>query len=247
MLDGIKRVAYGDAAAIEASLDDTIGCVIVEPIQSENGAIVPPQGYLKSLQEICTKKNVLLVFDEVKTGIAKTGRMFACEHDGAVPDVLVCGKALGGGVMPIGAVVARRKVWGRFGLSFPMSSSSGAGNAPACAAALATLKLVCEEKLCEKAERQGGRLMAGLESIKEHYQDKLLGISGRGLLIGLKFADQKFASQMVVECARRLVLVMNAFCDRSKILVEPPACITDEQVDLVVAAIGESLQVCAKG
>jgi len=247
MLDGIKRVAYGDAAAIEASLDDTIGCVIVEPIQSENGAIVPPQGYLKSLQEICTKKNVLLVFDEVKTGIAKTGRMFACEHDGAVPDVLVCGKALGGGVMPIGAVVARRKVWGRFGLSFPMSSSSGAGNAPACAAALATLKMVADEKLCERADRQGRRLMAGLQSVKEQYPDKLLGISGRGLLIGLEFADQKFASQMVVECARRSVLVMNAFCDRSKILVEPPACITDEQVDLVVAAIGESLQVCAKG
>jgi putrescine aminotransferase len=247
MLDGIKRVTYGDAAAIEACLDDTIGCVIVEPIQSENGAIVPPQGYLKSLQDLCSKKGVILIFDEVKTGIAKTGRMFACEYDNAVPDVLVCGKALGGGVMPIGAVVAQRKVWGRFGLSFPMSSSSGAGNAPACAAALATLKYVGEEKLCEKAERQGIRLMAGLQLIKEHNPERLLGISGRGLLIGLKFVDQKFASQMVVECAKRSVLVMNAFCDRSKILVEPPACITDEQVDRVVAAIRESLSVCSEG
>jgi putrescine aminotransferase len=247
MLDGIKRVAYGNAAAIEASIDDTIGCVIVEPIQAESGAVVPPQGYLKSLREVCTNKNVLLIFDEVKTGIAKTGRMFACEHDGVVPDVLVCGKALGGGVMPIGAVVARRNVWGRFGLSFPMSSSSGAGNAYACAAALATLKMVADEKHCERAERLGERLMAGLKAIQKSFPDRLLETSGRGLLIGLKFEDHKFASQMVVECARRSVLVMNAFCDRSKILVEPPVCITDEQADRVVAVISESLSDSTEG
>lgn len=245
MLDGVKRVAYGDAEAVDASIDNGIGCVIVEPIQSESGAIVPPAGYLRALKEICTKKNVLLIFDEVKTGIAKTGRLFACEHDDASPDILVCGKALGGGVMPVGAIVARREVWGRFGFSFPMSSSSGAGNAPACAAALATLRMVQERSICEQAERQGRRLMDGLRSIQDRFPESLVGLSGRGLLIGAGFTDQKFATAVVTECARRSVLVMNAFCDRTRILVEPPACISDEQVDAVTEALRDAVSVCA--
>jgi putrescine aminotransferase len=245
MLDGVKRVAYGDAEAVDASIDSGTGCVIVEPIQSESGAIVPPAGYLRALKEICAKKSVLLIFDEVKTGIAKTGRLFACEHDDVSPDILVCGKALGGGVMPVGAVVARREVWGKFGFSFPMSSSSGAGNAPACAAALATLRMVREQGLCEQAERQGRRLMDGLRSIQERFPEALLGLSGRGLLIGAKFADQKLATMVVTQCARRSVLVMNAFCDRTRILIEPPACISDEQVDAVSEALRDSVSVCA--
>jgi putrescine aminotransferase len=110
LLEGVSHVPYGNVAAIELALSDRVGCVIVEPIQSENGAVVPPTGYLKSLQELCAKRGVVLIFDEAKTGIAKTGRLFCCEYEGAVPDILVCGKALGGGVMPVGAVVARRTV-----------------------------------------------------------------------------------------------------------------------------------------
>lgn len=244
MLEGVSHVPYGSIAAIEAALSEQVGCVIVEPIQSENGAVVPPTGYLKSLQELCAKRGVVLIFDEVKTGIAKTGKLFCCEYEDAVPDILVCGKALGGGVMPIGAIVARRAVWGRFGFSFPMSSSSGAGNAPACAAAFATLELASSDRLCERAERQGNRLMAGLQSVNAGADGKICGISGKGLLVGIEAAHPKIASDLVVQCARRGALVMTAFCDRTKILIEPPVSISDEQVDAVVHAIADALPHC---
>jgi putrescine aminotransferase len=244
MLDGVKYVTFGDSTAIDAAIDEQTGCVIVEPIQSENGAVVPPGGYLRELQDICRRRGVLLVFDEVKTGIAKTGRLFACEFDGAVPDILVCGKALGGGVMPVGAVVSRREAWGRFGLSFPMSSSSGSGNAPACAAALATLELVRAEDLCSKAERQGSRLIAALRTTARSYPEKILDVSGRGLLIGVKTPSLNLASRIVSQCAKLGVLVMNAFCDRTKILVEPPACISDAQVGIVEQVFKEAVAAC---
>lgn len=244
MLEGVSHVPYGNVAAIEAALSDRVGCVIVEPIQSENGAVVPPAGYLKSLQELCAKRGVVLIFDEAKTGIAKTGRLFCCEYEGAVPDILVCGKALGGGVMPVGAVVARRTVWGKFGFSFPMSSSSGAGNAPACAAALSALEMVSSDRLCERAEQQGNRLMTGLQSVAAEAEGKICGISGRGLLIGIEAAHSKIASELVIQCARRGVLVMTAFCDRTKILIEPPACISDEQADAVIHTIADALPSC---
>lgn len=243
-LEGVTHVPYGNISAIEMAISNQTGCVIVEPIQAENGAVVPPTGYLRSLQELCAKRGVVLIFDEAKTGVAKTGKMFCCEYDDAVPDILVCGKALGGGVMPVGAVVARKSVWGRFGFSFPMSSSSGAGNAPACAAALAALELVRDDHLCERAEQQGNRLMVGLQSIAAEAEDKIKGVSGRGLLIGVETANPKIASELVIQCANRGVLVMTAFCDRTKILIEPPACISSDQIDAVVHVIADALPSC---
>ncbi|MBE7418025.1 MAG: aspartate aminotransferase family protein [Ideonella sp.] len=245
MLEGVKHVPYGDAAAVEAAIDERTGCVIVEPLQSESGAIVPPPGYLKALQELCARRKVVLIFDEAKTGIAKTGRLFCCEHDGAVPDILVCGKALGGGVMPVGAVIAKRSLWGRFGFSFPMSSSSGGGNAAACAAALATLELVQAQRLSARAGVLGNRLMHGLQALRGAHGEKVLGVSGIGLLTGVQMAHAKIAAEVVAQCAHRGVLVMTAFCDRSRLLVEPPICITEQQLDTVVHAIADAIDACS--
>jgi putrescine aminotransferase len=245
-LEGVSFVEYGNPDAIESVIDEHTGCVIIEPIQSENGAVVPPSGYLSSVVRICARRGVILIFDEVKTGIAKTGRLFACNYENAVPDILVCGKALGGGVMPVGAVVAKRSLWGKFGFSFPMSSSSGAGNAPACAAALATLRLVESDQICQKAELQGNRLISALGKIQQEVGGVLVNVSGRGLLVSLQFESQKIASEVVAACAKHQVLVMNAFCDRTKILIEPPACISDEQVDAITIAVKESIKECSK-
>src|SRR5262249_21450319 len=131
LVPGVTAAAYGDAAAAEAAITERTGALIVEPLQAESGAIVPPAGYLAALAEICERRKVVLILAEVKSGIGKTGKMWACDPGGVVPDVLLAGKALGGGAMPIGTITARKRLWGRFGLSFPMSSSSGAGNAPA--------------------------------------------------------------------------------------------------------------------
>lgn len=241
LLADVTHVPFGDAAAVEQAIGDQTGAVIVEPIQAESGAIVPPDGYLRELVEICRRRGVVLVFDEIKTGIGKTGRLFSCEHEDAIPDVLVAGKSLGGGAMPIGAVVARRGLWGRFGLSFPMSSSSAAGNAPACAAAVATLDVVETEDLCERAERVGGRIMAALCELAEQHPSVVTGASGRGLLLALHTPSLKAATAIVSGCARRDVLVMTAFCDRTRILIEPPLSISDGELETALAGLGGAI------
>jgi putrescine aminotransferase len=241
LVPGVVHVPYGDAAAALAAIDARTGCVIVEPIQSEAGCIVPPEGYLRALVDGCAARRVVLVFDEVKTGIAKTGRLFACEHEGAVPDLLLAGKSLGGGAAPIGAVIGKRSWWGRLGLSFPMSSSSGAGNALACAAGLASLAVVEEEKLAEQAERKGLVVLAALEAIGREYPGVAIGASGRGLLAALHFNGAKSAGDVVAACARRGVLVMVAFCDRTRILFEPPLAIDDAILAEALAVLRDAV------
>jgi len=237
LLEGVTHVPYGDAEAVLNAITGSTGAVIVEPIQAESGAIVPPAGYLLALTEICSRKDVLLIFDEVKTGIGKTGKLFACEHDGAVPDVILAGKALGGGAVPIGTVTARRKLWSKVGLSFPMSSSSGGGNAPACAAAIAVLEALASEDLCVQAERKGERILSALTDLARDFPEVITGVSGRGLLIALHTPSLKMANEIVRGCLRRGVLMMAAFCNRTSILIEPPLCIEDELVEALVAEL----------
>jgi putrescine aminotransferase len=237
LLDGVTHVPYGDLDAVEQAIDAQTGAVIVEPIQAEGGAVCPPAGYLRALAELCRRRNVALIVDEIKTGIGRTGRMFASEHEDAVPDLLLVGKSLGGGVMPIGAVISGDGLWKKFGLSFPMSASSAAGNAPACAAALATLELVVSENLCARAARAGARLLAGLNDLVRLLAPPVMAASGRGLLLALHTDGPGSASRLVSGCARRGLLVMTAFCDRTRIVLEPPLCIADEEIDFALEVL----------
>jgi putrescine aminotransferase len=248
LLEGVTHVRYGDVGALEQAMGERTGAVIVEPIQAESGAVVPPAGYLRELAELCRRRNVVLILDEIKTGIGKTGRLFACEYENAVPDILLVGKALGGGVMPIGALIATSGLWRKFGLSFPMSSSSAAGNAPACVAALATLEVVETEGLCAQAARQGERALAVLGGFVSEFAPVVKGASGRGLLIALHADGPRSASRIVSGCAKRGVLVMTAFCDRTRILFEPPLCITAEQTDFALDVLRRVLEeIAAEG
>ncbi len=240
LLSGVRRVPYGDAAAAAAAISPEIGAIIVEPVQAESGGIVPPQNYLRELAALCAASGAMLIFDEVKSGMGKTGKMFACEFEQAEPDVLLVGKSLGGGVMPIGAMVARRKWWTKFGLSFPMTSSSAAGNIFACAAGLATLDVIESENLCANAERQGSRLHPAMVELSSKYPALIRGVTGRGLLLGLHMESQKLAHELVTLCVRGGVLLMPAFLDRKRILIEPPLCIDDAQTDQVIQAISEA-------
>jgi putrescine aminotransferase len=242
LVPGVTAVPYGDTAAVEAAITDRTAAVIVEPIQSESGAIVPPAGYLRQLCELCRQRNVVLIFDEVKCGLGKSGTLWACEREDAVPDILLAGKSLGGGAMPIGTMTARRKLWSRFGFSFPMSSSSGAGNAPACAAAVATLEVIEREQLPGKAARSGARIVRTLQQIAADHPQVVRGFSGAGLLLALHTDGLKTSTAIVQGCAQRGVIVMAAFCDRSRVLIEPPLSIRDEEVDVVLNALTETVQ-----
>jgi 4-aminobutyrate aminotransferase len=150
--------------------------------------------------------------------------------------------------MPIGALIATSGLWRKFGLSFPMSSSSAAGNAPACVAALATLEVVETEGLCAQAARQGERALAVLGGFVSEFAPVVKGASGRGLLIALHADGPRSASRIVSGCAKRGVLVMTAFCDRTRILFEPPLCITAEQTGFALDVLRRVLEeIAAEG
>ncbi len=242
LLPDVTHVAYGDSAAVERAINDRTGAIIVEPIQAESGALVPPAGYLRDLKAICQRRGIVLIFDEIKTAIGKTGRMFACEHDDVFPDILLLGKSLGGGLMPIGTMTARRDLWGKLGFSFAMSSSSAGGNAPACAAGLATLDVVESEELCQRAASQGEKLWQAMTGLVREFPGVAQGVSGRGLLLALHTHTAKQALAIITHCISKGVVLMAAFLDRTRILIEPPLCLTDPELEQVVVALQGAVQ-----
>ncbi len=240
LIPGILRVPFGDASAVEAAISPEIAAVILEPIQCESGVKIPAQGYLKDLSAICKAAGALLIVDEIKTGMGKTGKMFACQFDPVEPDILLLGKSLGAGLTPIAALIARSKCWTKFGLSFAMSSSSSSGNAIACAIGIATLSALQSEGLTKNAESRGRWLLQELYALVRGYPHLLKGVTGRGLLLGLSTASARIAHEMIADCVRRGVLMAPAFLDRSCILLEPPLCIDESQVDQVSSALGQA-------
>jgi len=221
-----RQVDPGDVAAI-----------FIEPIQGEGGYIVPPDGWLSDLRALCDRHGILLVADEVQSGVGRTGKMWACEHDGVEPDILLTAKGLGSG-MPIGAMIAKESIstWesGSHGSTF-------GGNPVCCAAALATLDLV-ESELMANAIRMGERLMAGLRRLQEKYA--CIGdVRGRGLMIGVEFVKDRATREpapellddLVLNAFRRGLLLLGA--GKSTLRLAPPLVVDDYDVDTALAMI----------
>jgi ornithine--oxo-acid transaminase len=180
---GFRIVPYGDADAVEKAITPNTAAVIVEPIQGEGGVLVPPAGYLKRLREICTKHNVLFVADEIQTGLARTGKMFCWQWDGAKPDAIILGKALSGGFYPVSAFLATEEVMGVFNPGD--HGSTFGGNPLGAAIGRAALKVLVDEKLADRAHQVGEWFMGELRKIRApHIKD----VRGRGLLIGVELA-----------------------------------------------------------
>jgi acetylornithine/N-succinyldiaminopimelate aminotransferase len=186
-------VPFGDLVAAERAIDADTAAFIVEPVQGEGGVNVAPEGYLRGLRALCDAKGALLIFDEVQTGIGRTGRMFALEHDEVVPDVLTLGKGLGGG-FPVAAFLCTEAV----AATVKLGDHGGTyvGNPLACAAASAVLEVVQQEKLVERAAKVGARLYGRLRAFAEANPDATRGVRGRGLLLGLVIADEAAASTL---------------------------------------------------
>jgi 4-aminobutyrate aminotransferase len=225
-----RRVAPSDVAAI-----------FVEPIQGEGGYVVPPRGFLRALRELCDRHGILLVVDEIQSGIGRTGKMFACEHEGVEPDVLLTAKGLGSG-MPIGAIIAREDVmkW-----SQGAHGSTFGGNPVCCAAALATLDLV-EGGLTMNAVAMGERLMAGLRRLAERH-DVIGDVRGVGLMIGVELVTDratrepapKLVHDLVQRAFQRGLLLLGA--GKSALRLAPPLVIDDYDVDTALAIIDDVL------
>ncbi len=197
-------VPFGDAGAAARALDRDCAAFIVEPIQGEGGVNVPPPGYLAALRRFCDASGALLIFDEVQTGIGRTGRMFALEHEGVVPDVVTLGKGLGGG-FPVGAFLTSEAVAST--VSLGDHGTTFGGSPLACAAANAVLRVIEAEKLVERAAWLGEELLARLRRFAQEHPETAEEARGRGLLLGLALRDEAGAASLSLRAAQRGVLV----------------------------------------
>ncbi|MDF2772943.1 MAG: putrescine aminotransferase [Geminicoccaceae bacterium] len=230
LLPGVRHVPFGDVDALAAAVSNETAAVILEPIQAEVGAETPPNGYLAAARAICNATGAVLIIDEVRTGMGRTGPLFAMESEGVMPDVVVAGKSLAAGIVPIGAVLAHPRLWGRFGQTFSMSASSFAGNRLAAVAALSTLSLIESSGVLATARAPSDALWEGAEQLQRNHPTVVSRITGRGLLVGIHLTNGMTASHVVRESIRHGTLVATAFCNPRCLLLEPPLVIAAEEV-----------------
>ncbi len=231
------HVPFGDAAALDAAIGPDVGAVMLEPIQGEAGVIVPPPGYLRRVREICDRRGVLLIADEIQTGLGRTGRMFCVEHDEVVPDIMTLAKALGVGVVPIGAFIARPHLWDKLRRDPYLHSSTFGGNPLACRDALATLDVLVEERLPSRAEPLGARFRERLEEIRVRHAGVVTQVRGRGLMLGVEFTHRDYALMASAEAARRGVITFYTLNNPTVIRIAPPLVITPDLIDRAAEGI----------
>ena len=240
LLDEVEQVPFDDVSALEAALGDHTAALVLEVVQHEAGLAVPDPAYLAEARRLCDETGTLLILDEIKTGFGRTGEMFACNRHGVVPDILVLGKAMGGGLVSTGAVVAKPELWRRFGLSFTMSASSSAGNVLACRAALSTIEIVEAENLAAAAADKGAYLLTELQRIAAQYPDIISAVDGVGLLIGATTAGPQKTLALSRALVERGVLAVAAFGNATVLMIEPPLVIAQSQAEAVIAAVEDA-------
>ena len=240
LLPGAKMVTFGDAGALESAIDSDTAAFVVEPIQGEGGIHVPPDDYFPAVQKICRDKGILLIIDEVQTGMGRTGKMFACEHWGIEPDIMTLAKAFGGGVMPIGAIMGTPSVWEVFEENPLIHSSTFGGNPMACAAALATIDVVIEENLPEKARTTGEKILREMNVLRNKHPEIIKDVRGMGCLIGLEFSDSDSGGLMISALAARKILIAFTLNNLSVLRIEPALGINEDDLDRILDAIKES-------
>jgi putrescine aminotransferase len=247
LIPGFRHVAFGDIEMMRKTFEacalvgEDVAAVILEPIQGEGGIILPPDGYLKQVRELCDQYDALLIFDEVQTGMGRTGKMFCAELYDVVPDILCLAKAFGGGVMPAGAVVAKEKVFKSWFDNPFMHTTTFGGNPLACAAAIATIDVLLEENLPARAAEVGEYFLEQLKEAAKGHEDKVLEIRGKGLMIGIEFHKDEVGYEISKAMFDKGILVAGTLVNSKTIRIEPPLTISYEEVNEVVRAFREVL------
>lgn len=237
-MPGFGLVPYNDLVALEEALKDKeVAAFMVEPIQGEAGVVIPDDGYLKAVRDLCDKYNVLFIADEIQTGLARTGKMLACDHENVKPDILILGKALSGGTIPISAVLANNEIMMQI-LPGEHGSTYG-GNPLACAVAIKSLEVLKSEKMAENAAKMGERLRAGLANLHSPF---ITTIRGKGLLnaIVIKHENPDASWDLCLHLKDLGLLAKPTHGD--KIRFAPPLIITEKQIDEAIAIIGAGLK-----
>lgn len=234
---GHVLVPYGDIKALEAQMDDDVCAVLLEPVQGEGGVHVPPDEYLQQVRALCDKHDALLIFDEVQTGVARTGKWFAYMHSGVKPDILTFAKGIGGGFPVAGFAVPERLAH-----VFKPGDHGGTfgGNPLACAAVYATLTTIKSEGLVDKVAEKGEYFKNELRKLQEKYPDKVTDVRGCGLMLGMEVAGE--GKPIVESCLANNVIVN---CTAGNVIrIVPPLIISREEIDIVVAALDKALAAC---
>ncbi len=233
---GFKHVPFGDAKALEAAITPSTAAFLVEPVQGEAGIIVPPAGYLTQAARICKAHNVLLIVDEVQTGLGRTGRVLACHHEGVKPDGIILGKALGGGLLPVSAFCARESVMGVFKPGD--HGSTFGGNALGAAIGLAAINVLLDEKLAERSATMGAYLMKKLRSISSAV---VTDVRGQGLLVGIELDPKVVSARQFVETLLKHG-VLSKDTHHTVARFAPPLIVEREQLDWAVERIRDALR-----
>ncbi|WP_205574640.1 ornithine--oxo-acid transaminase [Indioceanicola profundi] len=232
---GFRLVDYGDADALEAAITPDTAAILIEPIQGEAGIVVPPTGYLRRVREICDRQNVLMILDEIQSGLGRTGKWFAYQHEDIRPDGLCLGKALGGGVLPVSAFVARRDVISQF---VPGNHGSTFGGNPlAAAVGLEALNTIADEKLVERSAELGAHMMTRLSAINSPL---IAGVRGRGLWVGVEINPTLATARSVCEALMRNGVLSKETHD-TVIRFAPPLVISAEELDWAINRFEETL------
>jgi len=232
---GFKVVPFGDAAAMAAAITDNTVAVLIEPIQGEAGVVIPPDGYLKAVRKMCTDNNIVFILDEIQTGLGRTGKLLAEEHEGVEADLTLIGKALSGGFYPVSAVLSNSEVLGV--LKPGEHGSTFGGNPLACAIARAALKVLVEEGMIENAEKMGARFQAALKGLRSNIVKE---VRGRGLMIAVELQAEAGGARRYCEALKeRGILCKETHIDT--IRIAPPLVITADEVDWAMEQFSDVL------
>jgi putrescine aminotransferase len=247
------HVPFGDADSIDMVLKcgeftgDRVAAVVIEPIQGEGGIVVAPPGYLAKVRASCDQYGAMLIFDEVQSGMGRTGKMFCCEHDGVTPDLMALGKGFGGGVMPIGAVVGTPKTWAKFIENPFLHTTTFGGNPVCCAAAIATIQVLLEEDLPRQAAEKGEYLLKAMNALAAKYPKVMKLARGRGLMLGMEFTDNDLGYKVASQLFSRQILISGTYINARVLRVEPALTIGYPHLDKFLSALEESLKAVSVG
>lgn len=245
MVQQVQHVQYGNADDVRKAIHnlqavgEKVAAVIAEPIQGEAGVIIPPEGYLKELREICDETGVALIFDEIQTGMGRTGTIWRCDAEGVAPDIMTFGKAFGGGIMPITGIIFQPKMWGQQLIDNPwlLGSPTFGGNPVCCAAALASIDYMLKNDIPAVCAAKGKTLKAGLQSVAEKYPDVIQEVRGVGLMLAVEFNTCAKGYQTAQGLFARRIMTAGTLVNAKTIRFEPTALISDQDIQDVVAAL----------
>jgi putrescine aminotransferase len=242
LLPDTLQVPFGDAHSLDDALQDAAAC-IVEPVQGEGGVIVPPAGYLRAVRAACDRHGAVFIADEVQTGLGRCGMWFGCERDGVVPDAMTLAKGLSGGVMPVGAYIARPSVWNdAYGKAPLMHTSTFGGNELACAAALAAMEVLHSDNLVDNARMRGEELLRGARGLAERFPEVVGEVRGLGLLVGVELRSEGYAGAIIPEVLKRGVTVAWTLNMQRVIRLEPPLLVSEQEVQTALDALSAGVE-----